>query len=88
MRTTVHPPIPLQALNMLVLLGIMLWFVSQPNFQALSAIKYGPTDVAKAMHLQPRTPPPLLDPEQVDIGVEEAESFWDYWPQNQGFGKE
>jgi hypothetical protein len=37
--------------------------------------------VAKAMHFLPRTPPPMLDPEQVDVGVEDTETFWDYWPQ-------
>jgi hypothetical protein len=31
------------------------------------------------MHLQPRTPPPLLDPEQIDINVQEAETHWDFW---------
>jgi hypothetical protein len=81
MRTTAHPPISLQALNTLVLAGIMLWFVAQQNLLTPSAIKYGPTDVAKAMHFLPRTPPPMLDPEQMDIGVEDTETFWDYWPQ-------
>ncbi len=78
MRTTAPPPINLEALNTLVFAGIMLWFVAQQNLLAPSAIKYGPTDTAKAMHFQPRTPPPTLDPEQVDIGAEEAEPFQDH----------
>jgi hypothetical protein len=80
MRTTSAPPIGLQALNTLAFAGILLWFVAQQNLLAPSAIKYGPTDVAKAMHFQPRTPPPMFDPEQIDIGLEDADSFWDYWP--------
>jgi hypothetical protein len=80
MRSTAHPPVTLQALNTLVLAGIMMWFVAQQNLLAPSALKYGPTDVAKAMNLQPRLPPPMLDPEQVDITVEDAQTFWDYWP--------
>jgi hypothetical protein len=59
MRTTAHPTVSLQALNTLVLAGIMLWFVAQQNLLTPSAIKYGPTDVAKAMHFLPRTPPPM-----------------------------
>jgi hypothetical protein len=80
MRSTAHPPVTLQALNTLVLAGIMMWFVAQQNLLAPSALKYGPTDVAKAMNLQPRLPPPMLDPEQVDITMEDPQTFWDYWP--------
>jgi hypothetical protein len=80
MQTTAHQALPFQAVNALVFMGILLWFVAQQNLLAPSAIKYGPADVAKAMHFQPRTPPPTFDPEQLDTGVEEAETFWDYWP--------
>jgi hypothetical protein len=82
MRTTTHQPMSLQALNAFVFAGILLWFVAQQNLLAPSAINYGLPDVAKAMHFQPRTPPPLLDPEQIDISFEEAETFWDYWPRH------
>ena len=82
MRTTAHPPMSLQGLHTLVLAGILLWFVAQQNLLAPSAMKYGPTDVAKARHFQPRTPPPMFDPEQIDVGPEDADSFWDYWPQH------
>ncbi|MCU0763167.1 MAG: hypothetical protein ACK40L_11295 [Hydrogenophaga sp.] len=74
MRTTAHPPIPSQALNTLMLAGTLLWFVAQHNLLAPSALRYGPTDVAKALHYQPRTPPPMFEPEQVDINAEDAEA--------------
>jgi hypothetical protein len=80
MRTTHQQPISLQALNTLMFAGIMLWFVAQQNLLAPSPLKYGPTDVAKALHYQPRTPPPMLDPEQLNTTGEEAEAAWDYWP--------
>jgi len=80
MRTTTHQPITLQALNTLMLAGIMLWFVAQQNLLAPSAIKYGPVDVAKATPYHPRVPPPMFDPEQIESGVEEVETYWDYWP--------
>lgn len=80
MRATAHQPLHLQALNVLIFAGIMLWFVAQQNLLAPSAIKYGPTEVAKARHFQPRTPPPAFDPEQIDTALEDAETFWDYWP--------
>jgi len=80
MRTTTTPPTQLQALHVLVIAGILLWFVAQQNLLAPSAIKYGPADVAKAMHFQPRIPPPMFDPEQIDTGLQDAETFWDHWP--------
>jgi hypothetical protein len=80
MRATQQHPITPQALNTLMLAGLMLWFVAQQNLLAPSPLKYGPTDVAKALHYQPRTPPPMLDPEQVQLNGEEAEVVWDYWP--------
>jgi hypothetical protein len=80
MRTTSHPSIGLPALNTLMLACTLMWFVAQQNGLAPSAHKYGLADVAKAMHLQPRTPPPLLDPDQIDINVQEAETHWDFWP--------
>ena len=80
MRTTAQHPISLQSLNTLMLAGLMLWFVAQQNLLAPSPLKYGLADVAKALHYQPRMPPPMLDPEQVQLNGEEAEVVWDYWP--------
>jgi hypothetical protein len=80
MPTTAHPPITSQALHAFVFAATLLWFVAQQNLLAPSATKYGPTDVAKAMHFQPRTPPPVPDPEQLDTALEDAETFWDHWP--------
>ena len=82
MRTSAHRPINMQALNTLVLAGIAMWFVVQQNLLPPSALKYGRTDVAQAMGLQPRMPPPMIDPEDVDIGLEDVETYWDYWPQD------
>jgi hypothetical protein len=82
MRITAHSPLSFQALHTLFFAGILLWFVAQQNLLAPSAIQYGPTDVAKARLLQPRTPPPMFDPEQIDINPEDAETYWDYWPHN------
>lgn len=74
------PPMRLQNMNTLVLACMLLWFAAQQNLLSPTSLKYGPVDVAKAMHLQPRIPPPLLDPEQVDIGFEETETIGDHWP--------
>lgn len=80
MRTSPHQPAALQALNTLMFAGIMMWFVAQQNLFIPLTVKYGPTDVTKATHYQPSTPPPLLDPEQMSSSGEEFETFWDYWP--------
>ncbi|MBA4263564.1 MAG: hypothetical protein C0453_00655 [Comamonadaceae bacterium] len=82
MRTTTHQPLTLQALHTLIFAGMMLWFVAQQNLLVPSAVKYGPTDVAKATPYHPRIPPPMFDPEQFDVGPEDAETYWDYWPHN------
>ena len=79
MRTTRHQPITPQALNTLMLAGLMLWFVAQQNLLAPSPLKYGLADVAKALHYQPRMPPPMLDPEQTNTMGEESEVVWDFW---------
>jgi hypothetical protein len=80
MRTTSQQPITPQALNTLMFAGLMLCFIAQQSLLAPSAHKYGPVDVAKAHHYQPRLPPPMLDPEQLNTTGEEAELAWDYWP--------
>lgn len=80
MRTKPHPNLDLPALNTLMLACILMWFVAQQNLLMPSAHKYGLADVAKAKHLQPRIPPPLLDPEQIDINLQETETHWDFWP--------
>ena len=79
MHPTTRSPISLQALNALFFAGTLWWFVAQQNLLAPMAIKYGPTDVAKALHYQPRLPPPMFDPEQIDPGLEDAEAFWEEW---------
>jgi hypothetical protein len=64
---------PLAVMNHLIFASLMLWFVVQHSLLAPSPIRYGPVDVAKALHYQPRTPPPILDPEQMNASIEEAE---------------
>jgi hypothetical protein len=80
MRTTSQQPITPQALNTLMFAGLMLCFIAQQSLLAPSAHKYGLADVAKAHYYQPRLPPPMLDPEQLNSMGEEAELVWDYWP--------
>jgi hypothetical protein len=53
-----------------VLLG---FFVLQQGAFAPTAIKYGPVDVAKALNYQPRTPPPMLDADQLNTSIDEFE---------------
>jgi len=71
----------LQTFNTFMFVSIMLWFVAQQNLLAPSSVKYGPADVTKAMHAQPRIPPPILDPEQINsTNGEEFDAHWDHWP--------
>jgi hypothetical protein len=65
---------PLDVLNHLFFASLLLWFVVQHSALVPSPLKYGPTTVGQALQYQPRTPPPMLDPEQLDASLEEAES--------------
>ena len=68
---TVNP----QALaNHVFFASLLFFFVMQQGLLAPSPIKYGPVDVAKALNYQPRTPPPMLDAEQLNTSIEEVES--------------
>ncbi|MFY9346591.1 MAG: hypothetical protein WAO93_02475 [Orrella sp.] len=65
---------PIETMNHLFLGGLLLMFVIQHSaIIAPSPLKYGRAIVAQAQQYQPRTPPPMLDPEQVDAMFEEAE---------------
>ncbi len=64
---------PLAMLNHLMFGAILTFFVVQHSMLAPSAIKYGPVDVAKALNYQPRTPPPMLDADQLNTSIEEFE---------------
>lgn len=54
--------------------SLILWFVVQHSALTPSPIKYGPTIVGQALQYQPRTPPPMLDPEQLDVSFQESET--------------
>lgn len=58
--------------------GLLLWFVVQHSSLAPKPKWAGLPMVGHAMQYQPRTPPPMLDPEQLDVSLEEPEttSFW------------
>lgn len=59
--------------NNIFFASLLFFFVMQQGLLAPSTIKYGPADVAKALNYQPRTPPPMLDAEQLNASIEEAE---------------
>lgn len=64
---------PIETMNHLFFGSLLLMFVIQHSAIAPSPLKYGRAIVAQAQQYQPRTPPPMLDPEQVDAMFEEAE---------------
>jgi len=64
---------PMAMMNHLMFAGLLTFFVVQHSMLAPSAIKYGPVDVAKALNYQPRTPPPMLDADQLNVSIEELE---------------
>jgi hypothetical protein len=65
---------PLEVMNHFFFASLLLWFVVQHSLLSPSPIKYGPAMVTQAMNYQPRTPPPMLDPEQLNTSLEEAEA--------------
>lgn len=64
---------PIEMMNHLFFGSLLLMFVIQHSAIAPSLLKYGRAIVAQAQQYQPRTPPPMLDPEQVDAMFEETE---------------
>jgi hypothetical protein len=64
---------PIEVMNHLFFGSLLLMFVIQHSAIAPSPLKYGRAIVAQAQQYQPRTPPPMLDPEQIDATFEEAE---------------
>jgi len=65
---------PLDVMNHFFFASLLLFFVVQAGLLAPSPLKYGQASVTHAMHYQPRTPPPMVDPEQLNTSVEEAEA--------------
>lgn len=64
---------PIEMMNHLFFGSLLLMFVIQHSALAPSPLKYGRAIVAQAQQYQPRTPPPMLDPEQADAMFEETE---------------
>jgi hypothetical protein len=64
---------PLEVMNHLFFGSLLLMFVIQHSAIVPSPLKYGSAIVAQAQQYQPRTPPPMLDPEQFDSVFEEAD---------------
>jgi hypothetical protein len=64
---------PIETMNHLFFGSLLLMFVIQHSAIAPSPLKYGRAIVAQAQQYQPRIPPPMLDPEQVDATFEEVE---------------
>lgn len=64
---------PLVVMNHLFFGSLLLLFVIQHSAIVPSPIKYGPAVATHAMNYQPRTPPPMLDYEQLNTSLEEAE---------------
>jgi len=60
-------------LNHMFFASLVVWFLALQGTLTHSALKYGPVDVAKALHYQPRTPPPVFDPEVTDSSVENVD---------------
>lgn len=53
--------------------SLLVWFFAwQESSQPLPA-KYGPLQVTKAIYTQPRTPPPVFDPEVTDANWDSLE---------------
>ena len=64
---------PLDLLNHFFFAGILLWFVAQHGALTPLPVRHAHVDAAQALYYQPRLPPPMLDPEQLDVSIEEAE---------------
>jgi hypothetical protein len=56
--------------NHMFFASLLVWFLALQGTLTPVQLKYGPSDVAKALHYQPRTPPPVFDPEMTDTSAE------------------
>jgi hypothetical protein len=61
-------------LNHLFFASMVFWFLAWQESTSSWATKYGPSQVAKALYIQPRTPPPVFDPEVTDTSLDSYES--------------
>jgi len=60
----------IQALNVVFLVSASLWSIAQTNAVMLAVEVPALSDVTKAFHYQPRTPPPVFEPDYFDISSE------------------
>lgn len=61
-------------LNHMFFASLLVWFLALQGTLTPIATHYGPSDVAKALHYQPRIPPPVFDPEVTDTSVDTVDS--------------
>lgn len=64
-----------QTLNTFFFLGLLLWCIGQMGPNTLAITMLSTPDVTKALHYQPRTPPPVFDPEYIDLS-EDSQNFF------------
>ncbi len=66
--------IQLTWLNHLFFASIAVWFFAWQESSSPWATQYAPSQVTKALYIQPRTPPPVFDPELTDTSWDSYES--------------
>lgn len=59
--------------NHFFFVSLLVWFLAWQESSLPWAAKYGPSQVSKAMYTQPRTPPPVFDPEVTDANLDSFE---------------
>ena len=64
-----------QTLNTFFVLGLLLWCMGQMGPNTLAITMQSTPDVTKALHYQPRTPPPVFDPEYIDLSEDSQDFF-------------
>jgi len=60
-------------LNHVFFASPFVWCLAWQASLSPQAAKYGPVHVAKALHVQPKTPPPVFDPEVTNTSWDSAE---------------
>ena len=64
-----------QTLNTFFVLGLLLWCIGQMGPNTLAITMLSTPDVTKALYYQPRTPPPVFDPEYIDLSEDSQDFF-------------
>lgn len=63
----------IQAFHAFFFTGTLLWCIAQTSPGELSLEVPRFSDVTKALHYQPRTPPPVFEPEYLDVSTDSLE---------------